>query len=192
MTKPYHFSPATDHVTQSPDDPLRPVRLGLPEDVRRSSVDALNAILVDLIMIRDMYKKHHWQMSGITFNQLHRLLDSHYEQTVELVDAVAERIAVLGGVAIAMPREVAAMTRIEPPPAGRETPAKQLTRLITAIETLLPHTHELAQTSDAAGDDRTNDLVVSDVMAVLEKQSWFLSEHLIDTPVLGDEPNRAP
>ena len=181
MTKPYHFSPATDHVTQSPDDPLRPVRLGLPEDVRRSSVDALNAILVDLIMIRDMYKKHHWQMSGITFNQLHRLLDSHYEQTVELVDAVAERIAVLGGVAIAMPREVAAMT-----------PAKQLTRLITAIETLLPHTHELAQTSDAAGDDRTNDLVVSDVMAVLEKQSWFLSEHLIDTPVLGDEPNRAP
>jgi starvation-inducible DNA-binding protein len=34
------------------------------------------------------------------------------------------------------------------------------------------------------GDDGTNDLLVSDVLRTNEMQVWFLSEHLVDTPLV--------
>src|SRR5690242_5838057 len=108
--------------------------LGLDDDVRQASVQMLNPLLSDSIMLRDLYKKHHWQMTGPTFYQLHLLLDKHYEEQVVLVDAIAERIQTLGGIAIAMPHDVAEMTRVERPPRGREEVPVQLSRLLDAHE----------------------------------------------------------
>jgi len=62
--------------------------------------------------LRDLYKKHHWQVSGPTFYQLHLLFDKHFNEQSELVDAIAERIQLLGGVSIAMAHDVAEMTLI--------------------------------------------------------------------------------
>ena len=94
------------------------------------SIEALNQLLSDTITLRDMYKKHHWQVSGPTFYQLHLLFDAHYKEQAELVDTVAERIMSLGGVSVAMAHDVAEMTMIRRPPKGRETPAMQITRLV--------------------------------------------------------------
>ena len=183
----YHLARLSDSdITQSEgDESLRATYIGLSAGVRGQSVDDLNQILVDTIMLRDMYKKHHWQLSGITFYQLHLLFDEHYEAQADLVDMVAERVQVLGGVSVGMPGDVAKRTRIANPPLGRENPSVQLTRLIEAHRTILEFTHEVAARSAKAGDDRTNDLVVSDVMAVNEKQVWFLSEHLAPSELQG-------
>jgi starvation-inducible DNA-binding protein len=84
-------------------------------------VDDLNQLLADTMTIRDLYKKHHWQVVGPTFYQLHLLFDKHYDEQVELVDQLAERIQLLGGLSIAMAHDVAEVTRLERPPRGRET-----------------------------------------------------------------------
>src|ERR1700720_83727 len=68
-----------------------PVPIGLGENVRGASTDALNQLLADTMVLRDLYKKHHWQVSGATFYQLHLLFDKHYAEQVELMDALAER-----------------------------------------------------------------------------------------------------
>ena len=81
---------------------LKSLPLALEDNARKQSVALLNQVLADTIAIRDLYKKHHWQMSGATFYQLHLLLDKHYEEQTELVDMIAERIMALGGVSIAM------------------------------------------------------------------------------------------
>jgi starvation-inducible DNA-binding protein len=47
-----------------------------------------------------MYKKHHWQVGGPTFYQLHLLFDKHHTEQNELVDAIAERIQLLVGSAL--------------------------------------------------------------------------------------------
>jgi len=60
----------------------------LAEDVCKESVENLNQLLADTITLRDLYKKHHWQVAGPTFYQLHLLFDKHYEQQNELVDAI--------------------------------------------------------------------------------------------------------
>ena len=68
---------------------------------------------------------------------MHLLFDEHYEDQVKLVDALAERIQILGGVAVALPQDVAEMTRILRPPKGREEVPVQLSRLLEAHETIL-------------------------------------------------------
>ena len=173
--------------TQSPDEPLRETFIGLSEEVRSRSVADLNQLLVDTIMLRDLYKKHHWQLSGVTFYQLHLLFDAHYEQQADLTDLLAERVQLLGGVSIGMPGDVADRTRIKRPPTGREDPDVQITRLLDAHRTILDLAHTAAARSDEDGDDRTNDLVVSDLIRTNEKQVWFLSEHLVPTRLQGDE-----
>lgn len=158
--------------------------LALGDDVRAASVEALNQILCDTMVLRDLYKKHHWQVSGPTFYSLHLLLDKHYEEQVELVDALAERVQTLGGIAIAMAHDVAEMAKIERPPRGREEVPVQLSRLLEAHEHILAETRGAAKRSAERGDDGTNDLLVSDVLRTNEMQVWFLSEHLVDTPLV--------
>ena len=163
------------------------IPIGLKEDVRKKSVDMLNQVLVDSMSIRDLYKKHHWQVSGPTFYQLHLLFDKHFEEQLELVDSIAERIQLLGGVSIAMAADVAEMTKVQRPPRGREEVPVQISRLLAAHEIILNESHESAKKADEAGDDGSNDLLVSQVIRTNELQAWFISEHLVNLPaVLSD------
>ena len=92
--------------------------LELEEPVRLEMTERLNQLLADTITLRDLYKKSHWQVAGPTFYQLHLLFDKHFEEQSNLVDAVAERIQLLGGISLAMAPDVAETTRIARPPRG--------------------------------------------------------------------------
>jgi starvation-inducible DNA-binding protein len=153
---------------------------GLEEKVCRKSVEALNQILADTLTLRDMYKKHHWQVSGHTFYQLHLLFDSHYEAQATLVDSLAERVQMLGGVSIAMAADVAEATSIARPPRGREEPAVQISRLLQAHESILKEAHKAAHSANDAGDDGTADLLIGQVIRTNQQQVWFLAEHLAE------------
>ena len=109
-----------------------PVPVGLGENVRSASTTALNQLLVDTMALRDLYKKHHWQVSGATFYQLHLLFDKHYNEQVELMDRLAERISSLGAVPLAAPHDVLETTSLVRPPKGRESVPAQITRLLDA------------------------------------------------------------
>src|SRR5476651_537927 len=106
--------------------------LDLEEPVRLEMTEQLNQLLADTMTLRDLYKKSHWQVSGATFYQLHLLYDKHYEEQSAIVDAIAERIQLLGGVTIAMAADVAETTQIPRPPKGREEVPVQLSRLLDA------------------------------------------------------------
>ena len=166
---------------------LRRLPLALEDNARAQSVAILNQVLADTMTIRDLYKKHHWQMSGATFYQLHLLLDKHYEEQAALVDMIAERIMALGGISIAMSHDVAEATRIPRPPKGREDVPSQLSRLLQAHEIILRQAHEGADAADESGDDGTNDLLVSNIIRTNEPQVWFIAEHLAETELVRPE-----
>jgi len=134
--------------------------------------------------LRDLYKKSHWQVAGPTFYQLHLLFDKHFEEQVEVVDTIAERIQLLGGISIAMAHDVAETTRIERPPRGREEVPVQISRLVDAHQLIIGECRDIAKKADELEDDGTNDIVISDVLRVNELQSWFLSEHLVEMPLV--------
>ena len=161
--------------------------IALDADVCATSIENLNQLLADTMTVRDLYKKHHWQVGGPTFYQLHLLFDKHFNEQSELVDSIAERIQSLGGVSLAMSHDVAETTLIPRPPRGREEVPVQLSRLLHAHEVILKAARTMARQAAEAGDDGTNDLLVSDVIRTHEMQVWFVSEHLVSTPLLGHE-----
>jgi starvation-inducible DNA-binding protein len=158
--------------------------IALSERACKEGVDNLNQMLADTMTLRDLYKKHHWQVAGPTFHQLHLLFDKHYEQQNELVDAIAERIQLLGGVSIAMAHDVAETTLIPRPPKGREGVPVQISRLLHAHEIVLKEARTMARQAAEAGDDGTNDLIVSNVIRTNELQVWFVAEHVVDVPLV--------
>jgi len=141
-------------------------------------------MLADTMTLRDLYKKSHWQVAGPTFYQLHLLYDKHYEEQAELVDTIAERIQLLGGISIAMAPDIAESTRIARPPKGREEVPVQISRLLDAHQIIIGHCRQLARRAVEIGDDGTNDMVISDVLRRNELQVWFISEHLVDVPLV--------
>jgi starvation-inducible DNA-binding protein len=176
-----------DYREIQPYGTLKNLPIALDDNARAQSVATLNQILADTMTLRDMYKKHHWQMSGATFYQLHLLLDKHYEEQAALVDLIAERIMALGGISIAMAHDVAEMTTIPRPPRGREDVPTQLSRLLEAHELILRQAHEGADAADESGDDGTNDLLVSNVIRTHEPQVWFIAEHLAETTLVRSD-----
>jgi starvation-inducible DNA-binding protein len=179
------LEPATPTVHQHGDE-IQPFRhlvtmpIAMAHATCAESVENLNQLLADTITLRDLYKKHHWQVAGPTFYQLHLLFDKHYGEQNELVDAIAERVQVLGGVSIAMAPDVSEMTLIPRPPKGREGPSVQISRLLHAHEIVLKEARTMARMAANAGDDGTNDLIVSDVIRRNELQVWFVAEHVVD------------
>jgi starvation-inducible DNA-binding protein len=158
--------------------------IALAESVCKSSVENLNQVLADTMTLRDMYKKHHWQVVGPTFYQLHLLFDKHYKEQSELVDLIAERIQTLGGISIAMAHDVAEMTGIPRIPRGRQEVPVQISWLLHAHELILLEARTMAKQAAEANDDGTNDILVSDVIRTNELQVWFLSEHVVDEPLV--------
>jgi starvation-inducible DNA-binding protein len=168
----------TDETILQDFGTLAPVRIGLGTEVRAKSVRALNRLLAHTMALRDAYKKAHWQTSGATFYELHLLFDKHYTEQVAIMDELAERIQTLGGVTFALAQDVVDESSIARAPRGRETALAQLDRLALAHETILVEARPLARQAADAGDDGTNDLIVSQVVRGNELQSWFIGEHL--------------
>jgi starvation-inducible DNA-binding protein len=92
------------------------------------------------------------------FRELHKLFDKHAAQLSDIIDEVAERIQLLGGVSYAMGHEIA--------------------RLLQGHEIVLREARTIARLAADHGDDGTNDLLVSGVIRTNELQVWFLNQHL--------------
>src|SRR5215212_11079325 len=163
---------------------LRLLPIALSHEARLLSCQLLNQILADTMILYSLYKKHHWHMRGATFYQLHLLLDKHAEEQLALVDTLAERVQMLGGVAIADPRDVAELTTIDRPPSGVEEVPAMLARLLTAHEAIITEVRAAITQTAQNGDDSSNDLLMGDVLRANEQQVWFLAEHLVETPLV--------
>jgi starvation-inducible DNA-binding protein len=163
---------------------VKDLPIGLGASPRQEIVGRLNLLLADTITLRDLYKKSHWQVGGPTFYQLHLLFDKHAGEQSELVDEIAERVQILGGVSIAMAHDVAANSRLERAPIDREEVPVQISRLLEAHHLILKDARDLAEKANDLGDVGTNDLLASSVVRTNEMQVWFVSEHLVEMPLV--------
>jgi starvation-inducible DNA-binding protein len=90
-----------------------------------------------------------------------------------------------------MAADVAEATQTERPPRGREQVPVQLSRLLDARKVIIGESRKLARRASALGDDGTNDVAVSEVLRTNELQVWFLSEHLVEVPLVKVEETSA-
>ncbi len=163
---------------------LRQLPIGLPDAAKSKSCTLLNEILADSMVLYSMYKKHHWLVAGPTFYQLHLLFDKHAEEQNELIDMLAERVQSLGGIAVGDPRHAAELTSIPRPPDGAEDVAVMIDRTLAAHEIVIGKARKGIKATETSEDWGTNDLLMGDVLRRHELQVWFLSEHVVDVPLI--------
>ena len=164
---------------------LRRLPIGLPDQARSTSCELVNEILADTMVLYALYKKHHWLVAGPTFYQLHLLFDKHAEEQAELIDLLAERVQSLGGIAVGDPRHAAELTTIPRPPDGAEEVAVMIDRTLHAHEVIVEKVRSAIGATEKIEDWSTNDLLMGDVLRRHELQIWFLSEHVVDVPLVG-------
>src|SRR3954452_18613482 len=163
---------------------LRQLPIALSAEARGQSCQLLNEILADTTILYALYKKSHWNVAGPTFYQLHLLFDKHAEEQLELVDEIAERVQMLGGISVGDPRHAAELTTIERPPDGAEEVPVVLDRLLDAHETIIEKVRAGIDKTEESGDWGSNDLLMSDVLRRNEMQVWFIAEHVVEAPLV--------
>ena len=163
---------------------LRQLPIALSAEARSESCRLLNEILADTTVLYALYKKAHWNAAGPTFYQLHLLFDKHAEEQLELVDAIAERVQMLGGISVGDPRHAAELTTIARPPDGAEEVPVVLSRLLDAHETIIEKVRDAIDRTEESKDMGTNDLLMGDVLRRHEMQVWFIAEHVVEVPLV--------
>jgi starvation-inducible DNA-binding protein len=144
-------------------------------EVMASLQDRLNA-LNDLALT---LKHIHWNVVGPHFIAVHTMLDPQVDAVRLMVDALAERIATLGGSPIGTPGALVADRRWDDYSIGRADTNAHLAAL-DLVYTGVIEDHRTAIEKTEETDPVTQDLLIGQA-GQLEQFHWFVRAHL-ETP----------
>ena len=135
------------------------------------------ATLIDLSLT---LKHVHWNVIGPGFIAVHEMMDTQVESTRGMIDAAAERITTLGGVAAGLASQVTEMRQAnEDYSLGRGPVSAHLGALDKVYEQACGG-HRTAIEQVSSIDPVTEDLLISQ-LAEMELNHWFVRAHLSDT-----------
>lgn len=62
-----------------------------------------------------------------------------------------------------------------------------LARLVEAHGVVIKEIRSGVELTERNHDYGTNDMLMSDILRMHEMQIWFISQHLVDTPLIGED-----
>ncbi len=71
-------------------------KIGITEKNLKNISSLLSGILADAVLLYTKTRKFHWNVSGESFMELHKLFEGQYKKLEEAIDEIAERINKLG------------------------------------------------------------------------------------------------
>ncbi|WP_309609951.1 DNA starvation/stationary phase protection protein [Flavobacterium sp.] len=153
-------------------------KIGITEAHLKSSIDLLSVVLSDEMILYIKYRKFHWNVSGESFMELHKLFEDHYNQLEKVIDEVAERISKLGGKTIGTTVEFAKHSRLKETPNKYPNQKDMMSELLADNETLIA---EIRKDIDTCADDNhdagTADLLTR-ILQQHETMAWILRRYL--------------
>ncbi len=151
--------------------------IGIADKDRQAVAEILNTLLSDEYVLYTKTRNFHWNVTGLSFNDLHKFFEAQYEELDDIVDEVAERARSLGARAFGTLEEFRENTRLKETP-GTVPPAKEmLAELLSDHETLIRALRQDLEKADKRGDVGTNDFLTG-LLEKHEKASWMLRSFL--------------
>lgn len=156
--------------------------IGITAKNLKSVNDLLNNVLADGNILYIKLRKFHWNLSGDNFMELHKLFEEQYDAVAEAIDAVAERISTLGGVAIGTTSEFAKQSQLKENPGKVPGNQEMLRELVNDHEAIVKALRKGVDDTDKKyGDMGTSDFLTA-LMQEHEKMAWKLRKYFKDTP----------
>jgi starvation-inducible DNA-binding protein len=154
--------------------------IGLTEEQCEGVVLMLTTLLADEYLLYTKTRNYHWNVVGPQFNDLHKFLETQYEELEDIVDDVAERIRALGGKAIGTLAEFLKHTRLKESPGEYPQASEMLAHLRADHEATIRQLRvDLETCADRYHDMGTNDFLTG-LMERHEKMAWMLRSFLAD------------
>ncbi len=149
---------------------------GVSEGDARKVTEILQERLVALIDLTLTLKHVHWNVVGRDFIGVHEMLDPQYAEASQMVDAVAERIATMGGAPNGLAGYLVQNRTWDDYSLGLAVVPQHLAELDVAYSGLIgAHRAAIEKVSDI--DPVTEDLLISQT-GRLEMFQWFVRAHL--------------
>lgn len=152
--------------------------IGISEKNRDKSIKVLSVLLADEMVLYVKTRKFHWNVSGKSFMEFHKLFQSQYTELEEVVDAVAERISKLGGNAIGTLSEFKELTQLKESPAEYPEQKEMLKELLSDHETIVIQLRtEIEEFSTKSKDSGSTDFLTK-LMEQHETTAWVIRRYL--------------
>lgn len=152
--------------------------IGITEKNLQNSISLLSVVLSDEMTLYIKIRKFHWNVSGGSFMELHKLFQAQYAELEEAIDEVAERIGKLGGKAIGTMKEFSELTKLKESPDKYPSQKEMLNELLSDHETVIV---ELRKDIDVCADVN-KDMGTADFLTGLmqkhETMAWVLRRYL--------------
>ncbi len=137
-------------------------------------IDHLNAQLATAWVISFNAKRYHWTVAGPHFRDYHLRFDELHGVVEAMVDELAERVRMLGGIPIHTPAQMAQLSQVAPSDPGRILDALAMAKEALASEDLaIAFMHKGIALAEEAEDPGTADLLTRFVQDH-QKKAWFL------------------
>ena len=154
------------------------INIGISEKHLEKGTTILTTILANEMVLYIKTRKFHWNVSGESFMELHKLFQDHYQQLEESIDEIAERIGKLGHKTIGTMNEFSKLTCIIEHPGKYESSKDMLKELLKDHETVII---ELRKNIDDCAN-KNNDAGTADFLTGLMEQhetiAWILRRYL--------------
>lgn len=152
--------------------------IGISEKNLINSIDLLTTLLSDEMTLYVKTRKFHWNVSGNSFMELHKLFQTQYTETEETIDLVAERISKLGGKTIGTMKEFSKISRLKESPEKYPSSKEMLKELLADHETIVRYLRNDIETSANRNKDLGTADFLTGTMEQHETTAWVLRRYL--------------
>jgi starvation-inducible DNA-binding protein len=152
--------------------------IGISEKGLHDSVNILATLLSDEMTLYIKTRKFHWNVSGESFMELHKLFEGQYNQLEQIIDDVAERINQLGSKTIGTMTEFAELTRLKEAPSKYPNQKDMIHELLSDYETVIVALRKNIDDTTKKGKDAGTTDFLTGIMQQHEKTAWILRRYL--------------
>ncbi|WP_207915815.1 Dps family protein [Flavobacterium caseinilyticum] len=154
------------------------IQIGITEAHLKNSISILSSILANEMTLYIKIRKFHWNVSGQSFMELHKLFEGQYTQLEKSIDEVAERISKLGGKTIGTMKEFAELTIIKESPNQYPAQKDMIKELVEDHETVIVQLRKDVDTSADENKDAVTADFLTGLMEAHETMAWTLRRYL--------------
>lgn len=153
-------------------------KIGISEKNLQKSAELLSVVLSDEMTLYIKLRKFHWNVSGESFMEMHKLFEAQYTELELVIDEVAERINKLGSKTIGTMAEFSERTRLKESPDNYPSQKQMKMELLKDHETLITELRKDIDTCSEEIEDAGTADQLTKILQQHETMAWVLRRYL--------------
>lgn len=154
------------------------LQIGITQEHLKNSISILSSILANEMTLYVKLRKFHWNVSGESFMEFHKLFEGQYIELEAFIDEVAERISKLGGKTIGTMKEFSDLTIIKESPNHYPSQKEMVKELLEDHEIVIVQLRKDVDTSSEENKDAATADFLTGLLAAHETMAWTLRRYL--------------